>query len=302
MNSRNQATEKVPSNSPTYKHGNGKDPYSIGAYNIVTVIIIFSDVGLLWYFTKLQSLDAIPSLFFKPFLFVATSYSKTNVQTSRNTVPPPGHQINGVQPSSFFDSWHAEVGKSFTAPFKWNPRVGHIKFKHLLSQKKNPKTLNWLIPTSSAKTSQIIAVFIYDISSTNISPLKSWHFFVPKRKETTLPTMIFHYNLTKTPSSFLRIFSWSLCLRYILYSLTVNCFYPGTLCSSRHSTVSSNPWSTMHGSTSAALWTTKARTTAVWPVGFDLQHQLLEKSSQVSKVDRIIHLGDVRSPWSWTSY
>lgn len=63
-------------------------------------------------------------------------------------------------------------------------------------------------------------------------PRKSW-FFVPKKKETTLPTMIFHYNLTKTPSSFLRIFSWSLCLRYILYRLTVNCFYPGTLCSTR---------------------------------------------------------------------
>ena len=48
----------------------------------------------------------------------------------------------------------------------------------------------------------------------------------PKMKETNLPTMIFHYTLAKIPSSCLQIFSWSLCLRYILYRLTVNRCYP----------------------------------------------------------------------------
>jgi len=82
-----------------------------------------------------------PPFSFKVFLFVATSYSKTNLQTTRNTtVPPPGHQINGVQPSSFFDSWHEEAGNFLTAHLSEtggfaNTPVGHINFKHLLSRK-----------------------------------------------------------------------------------------------------------------------------------------------------------------------
>ena len=112
LNSRNQAMEKAPSNSPIDKHGNGKKKLnSIGAYNILIVADVHSDMdchGI----SPNCNLWMLSPLFFKLFLFdVAASYSKTNLQNlpQEDHAPCRGpNQINGVQPSSFFDSWHQE--------------------------------------------------------------------------------------------------------------------------------------------------------------------------------------------------